>query len=263
MMIRKNVLGVALATFSLYGILDEVTSRASAYPTLPEPVIVAKTGNDKPIGQMTAPPDDSRPGMTPSSVVFAGGCFWGVQSIFQHVRGVTATRAGYDGGARDTAQYERVSEGDTGHAESVEVEYDPTLVSFGTLMRIFFTVALDPTQIDQQFPDTGPQYRSVIFTRTAQQAREAEAYIAQLDAAHIFAQPIATHVQPDKAFTGAEREHQNFAARYPHNIYIETYDAPRLDALRASFPASWRTEPVLALSTAPGSLRMSNDSGRK
>jgi len=182
-----------------------------------------------------------------ASAVFAGGCFWGVQSVFQHVRGVTATRAGFDGGARDTADYETVSGGETGHAESVEIDYDPTQVTYGTLLRIFFSVALDPTQVNRQFPDDGTQYRSVLYTRTAEQAVEARGYIAQLDAARVFAHPIATRVTPDMGFYPAEAEHQNFAARYPDHPYIAMYDEPRIKALQALFASSWRAQPVLAL----------------
>ncbi|GCD50951.1 peptide-methionine (S)-S-oxide reductase MsrA [Acetobacter pasteurianus] len=159
-----------------------------------------------------------------ASAVFAGGCFWGVQSIFQHVRGVTATRAGYDGGARADATYETVSTGGTGHAESVEVEYDPTVVSYGTLMRLFFSVALDPTQVNRQFPDVGSQYRSVLFVRNQEQAEAARTYIRQLDETHVFARPIATQIVPDHGFFPAEEEHQNFAERNPGNPYILTYD---------------------------------------
>ena len=169
-----------------------------------------------------------------ASAVFAGGCFWGVQSVFEHVRGVTATRAGFDGGARDTADYETVSSGDTGHAESVEVDFDPT-------------------QVNRQFPDDGTQYRSVLYTRSAQQLQEAHAYIAQLDAAHVFARPIATQVAPDHGFYPAEADHQNFAARYPDHPYIATYDAPRIEALHALFASSWRPQPLLTLADDGGS----------
>ncbi|NVN10150.1 peptide-methionine (S)-S-oxide reductase MsrA [Nguyenibacter vanlangensis] len=186
-----------------------------------------------------------------ATAVFAGGCFWGVQSVFQHVRGVTATRAGYDGGTKDTAEYETVEGGDTGHAESVVVEYDPTQVSYGTLMRIFFSVALDPTQVNRQFPDVGSQYRSVLFTRTPEQETEARAYIRQLNAAHVFARPIATQVVPDHGFYPAEDHHQNFAARYPENSYIATYDAPRIEALKMVYGAYYRDRPILTLA-APG-----------
>lgn len=181
-----------------------------------------------------------------ASAVFAGGCFWGVQSIFQHLDGVIATSAGYDGGARADAQYETVGSGATGHAESVEVVYDPTRISYGRLLQVFFSVALDPTQQDGQFPDEGSQYRSMLFTRSPEQDQAARAYIAQLDAAHLFARPIATRVAPDRGFFAAEGYHQNFAARHPDNAYIETYDAPRLAALRTIYPELYRSRPVLA-----------------
>lgn len=184
------------------------------------------------------------------TAVFAGGCFWGVQSVFQHVRGVTATRAGYDGGSRSTAEYDVVSGGGTGHAESVEVEYDPAQVSYSALLRVFFSVALDPTQADGQFPDEGSQYRSVLFARTQEQAVIARAYIAQLEAGHAFSGPIATALAPDKGFYPAEAEHQNFAARYPYNPYIAAYDAPRVAALKSLFGAVYRDDPVLTLAGA-------------
>lgn len=187
-----------------------------------------------------------------ASAVFAGGCFWGVQSVFQHVRGVLATRVGYDGGPREAATYEIVGSGRTGHAESVEVIYDPAQVSYAMLMRLFFSVALDPTQVNGQFPDQGSQYRSVLFTRTAAQAAQARAYIHQLDAAHVFARPVATQVVPDHGFYSAEAYHQNFAALYPDNPYIARYDAPHVAALKALFPAASRSRPVLALTPADG-----------
>ncbi|ACI52481.1 peptide methionine sulfoxide reductase [Gluconacetobacter diazotrophicus PA1 5] len=208
---------------------------------------------DAPLATRLPPPAAAEAPATThrATAVFAGGCFWGVQSVFQHIRGVTATRAGYDGGTKDTAEYETVSGGDTGHAESVAVEYDPTQVGYGTLMQIFFSVALDPTQVNRQFPDVGSQYRSALFTRTPEQATAARAYIRQLNAAHVFARPIATQIVPDHGFYPAEEYHQNFAARHPEDSYIATYDAPRIEALKMVYGAQYRDDPILTLA-APG-----------
>jgi peptide-methionine (S)-S-oxide reductase len=235
-MIRTVLFGVALVALTTFGVACHAAMGRSGPHMLPAPVLL-----------------EPAPVSHQASAVFAGGCYWGVQSVFEHIRGVTATRAGFDGGTRDTADYETVSGGDTGHAESVEVDYDPTQVSYGTLMRIFFSVALDPTQANRQFPDEGPQYRSILYTRSAEQAQEAHAYIAQLDAAHVFARPIATRVAPDHGFYPAEADHQNFAARYPDHPYIATYDEPRIEALRALFASSWRAQPVLTLADDGGS----------
>lgn len=234
-MTRSALFGVSLVALATFGGACHAEMRDSGFHILPAPVLT-----------------EPAPTTHQARAIFAGGCFWGVQSVFEHVRGVTATRAGFDGGARDTADYETVSSGDTGHAESVEVDFDPTQVSYGTLMRIFFSVALDPTQVNRQFPDDGTQYRSVLYTRSAQQAQEARAYIAQLDASHIFARRIATQVAPDHGFYPAETDHQNFAARYPDHPYVATYDAPRIEALHALFASSWRAQPVLMLTDDGG-----------
>lgn len=222
-MTRSGLFGISLMALTAFGVACHTAMGEPGPRILPAPVLA-----------------EPAPATHHASAVFAGGCFWGVQSVFEHIRGVTATRAGFDGGARDTADYETVSSGDTGHAESVEVDFDPTQVSYGTLMRIFFSVALDPTQVNRQFPDDGTQYRSVLYTRSTEQAREAHAYIAQLDAAHVF--------------YPAEADHQNFAARYPDHPYIATYDAPRIEALHALFASSWRPQPVLTLADDGGSL---------
>src|SRR5690349_6704057 len=173
--------------------------------------------------------------------VFAGGCFWGVEAVFDHVRGVRRAWSGYAGGAADTATYEQVSDGDTGHAESVKVIYDPRQVSYGQLLKVFFAVAHDPTQRNRQGPDVGSQYRSVIFYATPQQQRVADAYIAQLTAAHAFAAPIVTQVTPLKAFYTAEAYHQNYAAQHPDSPYIVYNDAPKVAHLKQWLPALYRT----------------------
>jgi peptide-methionine (S)-S-oxide reductase len=174
--------------------------------------------------------------------VFAGGCFWGVEAVFDHVRGVRQAWSGYAGGAANTATYEQVSDGDTGHAESVKVAYDPRQVSYGQLLKVFFSVAHDPTQLDRQGPDVGSQYRSVIFYATPQQQRVASAYVAQLTAAHAFDAPIVTQVVPLKGFYPAEAYHQNFAAMHPDNAYIVYNDAPKVAHLKQWLPSLYRPQ---------------------
>jgi peptide-methionine (S)-S-oxide reductase len=170
------------------------------------------------------------------TAVVAGGCFWGIQAVFQHVKGVVSATSGYSGGSVKNPDYEMVSSGDTGHAESVEVVYDPSQITYGELLRVFFSVALDPTEVNRQGPDEGTQYRSVIFYSNDQQKQIAEAYIAQLNAAKIFGRPIATQVVPLKAFYAAEGYHQNYATLHPDNPYIVYNDAPKVANLRREFP---------------------------
>jgi peptide-methionine (S)-S-oxide reductase len=174
------------------------------------------------------------------TAVFAGGCFWGVQAVFQHVKGVIDATSGYSGGAKSTAEYEKVSTGDTGHAESVKVTFDPAQISYGQLLKIFFSVAHDPTQRNRQGPDEGTQYRSVIFYSDPQQQHVAEAYIKQLDDAKVFAKPIATQVVLLNGFYAAESYHQNYATLHPDNPYIAINDAPKVDHLRQQFPALYK-----------------------
>lgn len=176
------------------------------------------------------------------TAVFAGGCFWGVEAVFDHVKGVRRAWAGYSGGAADTASYERVSDGDTGHAESVKVIYDPAKVSYGKLLQVFFSVAMDPTQRNRQGPDVGSQYRSVIFYAAPAQRQVAQAYIAQLTAAHAFADPIVTQVVPLKAFYTAEAYHQNYAALHPDDAYIAYNDAPKVAHLKQLFPTLYQPQ---------------------
>lgn len=177
-------------------------------------------------------------------VVFSGGCFWGVQAVFEHVKGVVSATSGYAGGASTTAHYELTTSGATGHAESVQVVFDPSQVSFGQLLAVFFSVAHDPTQRNRQGPDVGPQYRSAIWTTTEAQGQAARAYIVQLEAAKTFAKPIVTDVQPLPAFYPAETYHQDYLIHHPHQPYIVINDLPKLDALRRQFPALWREDPV-------------------
>ncbi|MDT6962811.1 MULTISPECIES: peptide-methionine (S)-S-oxide reductase MsrA [unclassified Cupriavidus] len=180
-----------------------------------------------------------------ATAIFAGGCFWGVQGVFQHVRGVTLVTSGYAGGAANTAQYEKVGTGRTGHAESVEVRYDPTQISYGKLLQIFFSVAHNPTQLNYQGPDHGTQYRSAIFPLTAEQKRIADAYIAQLGAAKAYPSPIVTRVEPGKPFYAAESYHQDYLTRNPNDMYIVFNDLPKIGNLKKMFPDVYRNDPVL------------------
>ncbi|MBX7276604.1 peptide-methionine (S)-S-oxide reductase MsrA [Pseudomonas sp. ERGC3:05] len=179
------------------------------------------------------------------TAVFAGGCFWGVQGVFQHVQGVKNAVSGYDGGAANTAQYESVSGGDTGHAESVSVTYDPSKVSYGKLLQIYFSVAHNPTELNRQGPDSGTQYRSEVFAQNAEQQKVAQAYIAQLDAAKAFTKPIVTKVEMGKAFYPAESYHQDFLTENPSYPYIVINDLPKVAQLKKLFPDQYSAEPVL------------------
>src|SRR5215831_13985351 len=170
------------------------------------------------------------------TAVFAGGCFWGTQAVFQRVKGVVSTTAGYSGGTAETATYDQVTTETTGHAESVEVVYDPARLTYGQLLRIFFSVAHDPTQLNRQGPDVGTSYRSAIFYSTPDQKRVAEAYITQLDAAKLFPGKIVTQVTPLKGFYRAEDYHQDYALHHPNDPYIEVCDRPKIAALKQQFP---------------------------
>lgn len=189
--------------------------------------------------------DEARGATRPETLILAGGCFWGVQGVFQHVRGVTQAVSGYDGGAAATAQYETVSTGTTGHAESVRITYDPRIITYGQLLRIYFSVATDPTQVNQQYPDSGTQYRSEIFATTQEQAKIASAYIAQLNQAKLWDRPIATIVGHDSGFYPAEGYHQNYLTLHPDSDYIATFDLPKIAALQKTFPAAYAAQPVL------------------
>ena len=177
--------------------------------------------------------------------VFAGGCFWGVQGVFQHVKGVKQAVSGYAGGAANTAQYERVSSGDTGHAESVEVTFDPRQVSYGTLLQIYFSVAHNPTELNRQGPDRGTQYRSALFPENSEQQRIAQAYIAQLDAARSFNKPIVTKLEAYNGFYPAEEEHQDFLTEHPTYPYIVINDLPKVAQLKKLYPDRYQEKPVL------------------
>jgi peptide-methionine (S)-S-oxide reductase len=179
------------------------------------------------------------------TVVLAGGCFWGVQGVFQHVNGVQNAVSGYTGGNAKTAQYETVSTGRTGHAESVQITFDPSKVSFGQLLQIYFSVAHDPTELNRQGPDSGTQYRSTIFPATAEQRKVAQAYIAQLDKSGVYSKPLATTVEDLKGFYPAESYHQNFLTDNPTQPYIVFNDLPKVANLKLTFPNAYRTDPVL------------------
>jgi peptide-methionine (S)-S-oxide reductase len=185
----------------------------------------------------------SAPGL--EKAVVAGGCFWGVQGVFQHVKGVTMAVSGYSGGKADTAHYETVGTGWTGHAESVEITYDPSQISYGRILQIFFSVVHDPTQKDRQGPDIGTQYRSAIFAASDEQAEIAKDYIAELDKAGAFEKPIVTEVSSLQAFYAAEDYHQDYATIHPDSAYIAYHDLPKIANLKALFPEVWRDEPVL------------------
>ena len=217
----RSLLGVAL----LAGVMACSAGFARSKPVaLPDPKLDIPASATA--GQQTA--------------VFAGGCFWGVEGVFDHVKGVTSATSGYSGGAADTAHYETVSTGTTGHAESVKVVFDPSKISYGQLLKVYFSVAHDPTQLNRQSPDVGTQYRSEIFTTNAAQQKVANAYIAQLGAAKVFAAPIVTRVEPLKHFYPAEAYHQNYLGLHPDEPYIVYNDAPKLVHLKTMFPALYK-----------------------
>ena len=209
--LRKLICGFLLAAFAAI---------AAPNPPIPPPATDASLA--------------SKPGK--EKAVFAGGCFWGVQSVFQRVKGVLATTAGYSGGSAKTATYQQVITETTGHAESVEVVYDPSRITYGQLLRIFFSVAHDPTERNRQGPDVGTSYRSAIFYVNDEQRRLAKAYIAQLDGQKVFPKPIATEVTPLEAFYRAEDYHQDYAYYNPDNPYIQVCDRPKIAALKEQFP---------------------------
>lgn len=214
-MLGRLILGVGFALLILGYFMDSA-------PKQPIPAAKVDTPLASAAGKETA--------------VFAGGCFWGTQAVFQRVRGVTRTTAGYAGGKSETATYEQVVTETTGHAESVEVVFDPSKITYGQLLRIYFSVAHDPTQLNRQGPDVGTSYRSAIFYTSEQQKRVATAYIAQLDAARVFPKPIVTEVTPLKAFYRGEEYHQDYALKNPGNSYIQICDLPKISALKQQFP---------------------------
>lgn len=215
----RTVIVVMVLTLGAVGLWNPARAAENG-AVLPNPIVDAPLASTS--GRQTA--------------VVAGGCFWGVQAVFQHVKGVQRVTSGYSGGSSSTAEYEVVSTGSTGHAESVEITFDPARVSYGQLLKVFFSVAHDPTQLNRQGPDTGTQYRSVIFYANDEQKRIAEAYVAQLERAKSFPRPIVTQVVPLKGFYAAESYHQDYAALHPDNPYIAINDAPKVEHLRQQFP---------------------------
>ncbi len=213
---------IGLVWFAM--VLAAATGCRAAAPLVPAPkvddVLAAKPGRE--------------------AAVFAGGCFWGTQTVFEHVKGVLSTTAGYAGGTKDTATYAQVTTETTKHAESVEVVFDPSKITYGELLRIFFAIH-DPTTLNRQGPDVGTSYRSAIFTADADQARIAKAYIAQLSAEHVFSRPIVTAVTPDAGFYRAEDYHQDYALNNPDNPYIMVCDRPKLETLKTEFPQLYVT----------------------
>jgi peptide-methionine (S)-S-oxide reductase len=212
--VRSAYISLLIATLFSAG------CRAAAKPPIPA------AASDAPLAQM--------PGR--ETAVFAGGCFWGTQSVFERVKGVLKTTAGYAGGSAETATYAQVTTETTGHAESVRVVYDPSKITYGQLLRVFFSVAHDPTQLNRQGNDVGTSYRSAIFYTNDEQRKISQAYIAQLDAAHVFPKPIVTQVVPLKGFYDAEQYHQDYALHNPDNPYIQVCDRPKIEALKAQFP---------------------------
>lgn len=228
----RIALGLALVAGSSL-VLHRATPAAEAAITIPAPAL----DNPHAAGQL-------------QTAVLAGGCFWGVQAVFEHVKGVTRVIAGYAGGERATADYETVSGGSTGHAESVQVTFDPAQVSFGELLRIAFSVVLDPTQLNRQGPDSGTQYRSEVFYSDERQKEIATAYIAQLNAAHVYSKPIATRVDPLKGFYPAESYHQDYLVNHPGSFYIIVNDKPKVENFQRLFPGQYLDRPVLVGTSA-------------
>lgn len=235
--IRNSYFASRIALVALAGLLavtvGPVLSRASGEEArvIPPPAI------DLPAGKADS-----------AVAVFAGGCFWGVQAVFQHVEGVRNAVSGYAGGAELTAKYKLIGSGLTGHAESVQVHYDPRKVSYGQLLQVYFSVAHDPTQLNRQGPDTGSQYRSTIFPVDAEQARVARAYVAQLDKAGVFPARIVTTFETGRTFYPAEDYHQDFLELHPDHPYIRYYDLPKLVALKQLFPKLYRAQAALVSS---------------
>jgi peptide-methionine (S)-S-oxide reductase len=202
--------------------------------------VAAETAVRAPAPLVTVPSN-----ATTETAIFAGGCFWGVQGVFQHVKGVKSALSGFTGGAGSTAHYDRVSDGDTGHAESVRVVFDPRVVSYADLLRIYFSVVADPTQLNAQGPDVGPQYRSALFPTNEAQRKVAAAYLDQLRKANLWKKPIVTRIERAQPFYAAEAYHQDYLTRHPDSGYIRYNDLPKLSALKQLYPQFWRDQPVL------------------
>ena len=217
------------AVFGLFMVLNETRPAAEEGVPIPAPIADERAA----------------PASGTETAVLAGGCFWGVQGVFQHVKGVLSATSGYAGGKQQDARYSAVGTGDTGHAESVQIRFDPKTVSYGKLLQIYFSVAHDPTLLNRQGPDSGTQYRSTIFPQTPEQARIAEGYIAQLGDAHVFPAAIKTTIEPGRTFYAAEDYHQNFLTLNPTYPYIVINDLPKIENLKKLFPDNYRADPVL------------------
>ena len=225
---------------SLRGSLASVAIIATCFVTFPQIAAAAESVVAIP------PPAESAPqAQDLQKIVLAGGCFWGVQGVYQHMKGVTSAVSGYAGGSPEKANYSDVSTGRTGHAESVEVTFDPKVVSLGQILQVFFSVAHDPTELDRQGPDVGSQYRSEIFTENDAQAALAKSYIAQLDKAGVYRQKIVTKIEPLKTFSAAEAYHQDYLVHHPYQPYIVYNDLPKIAALKRLFPTLYRDTPKL------------------
>lgn len=231
----KGALVAAASFMAVAGVFSVSHSSAEEARAIPAPKL------DEPVGQ------NGRM----ETAVFAGGCFWGVQGVFQHVKGVKEAVSGYAGGDKGSAHYQAVGTGRTGHAESVRVTFDPSKVSYGRLLQIYFSVAHDPTELNRQGPDSGTQYRSTIFPASDAQAKVATAYVAQLNAAHVFSKPIVTTIESGRHFFPAEDYHQNFLARNPAYPYIVINDLPKVTNLKRLYPKSYRDAPVLVAVAKP------------
>ncbi|HXE16284.1 MAG TPA: peptide-methionine (S)-S-oxide reductase MsrA [Stellaceae bacterium] len=230
---RKSIIGIAaLCALALGAAWPALSGAAEAPHIVPPPAL------------------DEKNTAASETAVLAGGCFWGVQGVFQHVKGVTRAVSGYAGGDKEHAIYDVVSSGATGHAESVQVTFDPRQISFGEVLRIYFSVAHDPTELNRQGPDHGTQYRSTIFAQNAEQAKVAKAYIAQLDTAKVFDAPVVTTIETGKEFFPAEGYHQDFLETHQDYPYIVYNDLPKIANLKTMFPAEYRDKPVLVMANA-------------
>ena len=238
-----------LSTWTLRAALTGAVAAAvlAVAPALWTPSATAAQG--APVAAALLDVAPSKDGKLQTAIV-SGGCFWGVQGVFQHVKGVTQAVSGYDGGDKATAHYEVVGTGLTGHAETVKITYDPKQISYAQILRVFFSVATDPTQMNMQYPDDGTQYRNEIWTTNSEQRKVADAYIAQLNAAKAFPKKIATRVDPDKGFYRAEAYHQDFLRLHPTQGYIATFDMPKIAELKRQFPSLYRAQPIITAATS-------------
>jgi peptide-methionine (S)-S-oxide reductase len=233
MLVDAAVIAILFLGGVLVGVGRQGAHAAESQVTAPAPIM------DEPLAKL--------PGS--ETAILSGGCFWGMQVVFQHVKGVREAISGYTGGAAGTAHYEDVGTGTTGHAESIRIVFDPHVISYGALLRVYFSVATDPTELDYQGPDQGSQYRGEIWTVDAVQSRIAAAYLRQLTADHTFAAPIVTRIAAARPFYPAEPYHQNFATLHPDNPYIATFDAPKVTALARRFPGLYSARPTLAMAS--------------